>query len=220
MKSNQILMVGALALSMILSGCSATSTSEDGKDAKSTETAKKADSKKSKKEDEKKSTKEKKESSQTETNKNTTEAVEAKETSKTENVKEETQTQNSQQHTHNWVAQTQTIHHDAVYETKYVVDQPAYDEQPDWKYVDGYICDNCHQEIFTLSEAEMHVKVSAAMGSGNCKSYSAGIVRIPPGAQNPIHHDEVGHYEQVLVKDAWDETVSNGYKCSICGATK
>ena len=66
----------------------------------------------------------------------------------------------------------------------------------------------------------MHVKVSAAMGSGNCKSYSAGIVRIPPGAQNPIHHDEVGHNEQVLVKDAWDETVNKGYKCAICGATK
>lgn len=220
MKSNQILMVGALALSMILSGCSASSTSEDAKDDKTTENATKADSKKSKKEDEKKSTKEKKESSQTETNKNTAEAVEAKETSKTKNVKEETQTQNTQQHTHNWVAQTQTIHHDAVYETKYVVDQAAYDEQPDWKYVDGYICDNCHQEMFTLEEAQMHVQVSAAMGSGNCKSYSAGIVRIPPGAQNPIHHDEVGHNEQVLVKDAWDETVSNGYKCSICGATK
>ena len=220
MKSNQILMVGALALSMILSGCSASSTSEDVKDDKTTETAKRADSKKSTKEDAKKSTKEKKELSQTETNKNTAEAVETKETSNSEIKKVEVQAQNSTQHTHNWVAQTQTIHHDAVYETKYVVDQAAYDEQPDWKYVDGYICDNCHQEIFTLSEAEMHVKVSAAMGSGNCKSYSAGIVRIPPGAQNPIHHDEVGHYEQVLVKDAWDETVSNGYKCSICGATK
>lgn len=124
------------------------------------------------------------------------------------------------EHTHNWVAQTKTIHHDAVYETKYVVDQAAYDEQPDWKNVDGYICDNCHQEMFTLEEAQMHVQVSAAMGSGNCKSYHAGLVRIPPGAQNPIHHDEVGHYEQVLVQDAWDETVSNGYKCSICGATK
>lgn len=220
MKSNQILMVGALALSMILSGCSASSTSEDVKDDKTTETAKRADSKKSTKEDAKTSTKDKKESSQTETKKTTAEAVEVKETSKTENVKEEAQTQNTQQHTHNWVAQTQTVHHEAVYETRYVVDQPAYDEQPDWKYVDGYICDNCHQEIFTLSEAEMHVKVSAAMGSGNCKSYSAGIVRIPPGAQNPIHHDEVGHNEQVLVKDAWDETVNNGYKCSICGATK
>lgn len=220
MKSNQILMAGAIALSMILSGCSASSASEDVKNDKTTETAKKTDSKKSKKEDEKTSTKVKKESSQTETKKNMAEAVETKETSNSENKKAEVQAQNTQQHTHNWVAQTQTIHHDAVYETKYVVDQPAYDELPDWKYVDGYICDNCHQEIFTLSEAEMHVKVSAAMGSGNCKSYSAGIVRIPPGAQNPIHHDEVGHNEQVLVKDAWDETVSNGYKCSICGATK
>lgn len=220
MRSNQILMAGALALSMILSGCSASSTSEDVKDDKTTETAKKADSKKSTKEDSKESTKDKKELSKSEAKKNTAEAVEAKETSKTENVKEETQAQNTQQHTHNWVAQTQTIHHDAVYETKYVVDQAAYDEQPDWKDVDGYICDNCHQEMFTLEEAQMHVQVSAAMGSGKCKSYHAGIVRIPPGAQNLIHHDEVGHYEQVLVKDAWDETVSNGYKCSICGATK
>lgn len=212
MKSNQILTAGAIALSMILSGCSASSTSEDVKNDKTTKTATKADSKKS--------AKEQKESVKTETKKTTAEAVEVKETSKTENVKEETQTQNTQQHTHNWVAQTQTIHHEAVYETRYVVDQPAYDEQPDWKYVDGYICDNCHQEMFTLEEAQMHVQVSAAMGSGNCKSCSAGIVRIPPGAQNPIHHDEVGHNEQVLVKDAWDETVNNGYKCSICGATK
>lgn len=202
MKSNQILMVGALALSMILSGCSASSTSEDVKDAKTTDTAKKADSKKSTKEDAKTSTKDK------------------KETSNPEIKKVEVQTQNSQQHTHNWVAQTKTIHHDAVYETKYVVDQAAYEEQPDWKDVDGYICDNCHQEMFTLEEAQMHVQISATMGSGNCKSYHAGLVRIPPGAQNPIHHDEVGHNEQILVKDAWDETVSNGYKCSICGATK
>lgn len=220
MKSNQILMAGAIALSMILSGCSASSTSEDVKDDKTTETATKTDSKKSKKEDAKTSTKDKKESPKTETNKNTAKAVETKETSNSENKKAEVQVQNSQQHTHNWVAQTQTIHHDAVYETKYVVDQAAYDELPDWKDVDGYICDNCHQEMFTLEEAQMHVQVSAAMGSGKCKSYHAGIVRIPPGAQNLIHHDEVGHNEQVLVQDAWDETVSNGYKCSICGATK
>lgn len=60
MKSNQILMAAALALSMILSGCSASSTSEDVKDAKSTETATKTDSKKSTKEDAKTSTKDKK----------------------------------------------------------------------------------------------------------------------------------------------------------------
>lgn len=220
MKSNQILMAGAIALSMILSGCSASSTSEDVKDAKTTETATKTDSKKTTKEDSKKTTKDKKESSQIETNKNTAKAVETKETSNSENKKVEVQTQNSQQHTHNWVAQTKKIHHEAVYETKYVVDQPAYDEQPDWKDVDGYICDNCHQEMFTLEEAQMHVQISASMGSGKCKSYHAGIVRIPPGAQNLIHHDEVGHNEQVLVQDAWDETVNNGYKCSICGATK
>ena len=157
----------------------------------------------------------------TSSNKNNTSSSSSKPSSKpSNNSGSSSSSSKPAEHTHNWVAQTQTIHHDAVYETKYVVDQAAYDEQPDWKNVDGYICDNCHQEMFTLEEAQMHVQVSAAMGSGNCKSYHAGLVRIPPGAQNPIHHDEVGHYEQVLVQDAWDETVSNGYKCSICGATK
>jgi hypothetical protein len=35
-----------------------------------------------------------------------------------------------------------------------------------------------------------------------------------------VHHDEVGHYETVTDKAAYDETVTTGYKCSVCGATK
>ena len=42
MKSNQILMAGALALSMILSGCSASSTSEDVKDEQNNRNCKKS----------------------------------------------------------------------------------------------------------------------------------------------------------------------------------
>lgn len=33
-------------------------------------------------------------------------------------------------------------------------------------------------------------------------------------------YDEVGHYEKVVVKNDYDETVTTGYKCSTCGATK
>lgn len=32
-----------------------------------------------------------------------------------------------------------------------------------------------------------------------------------------IHHDAVTHIEKVLVKDAWDEVVTTGYKCTGCG---
>lgn len=35
-----------------------------------------------------------------------------------------------------------------------------------------------------------------------------------------VHHDAVGHYETVVTKEAWDEEVTTGYKCSGCGAAK
>lgn len=38
-------------------------------------------------------------------------------------------------------------------------------------------------------------------------------------AGDPIHHDEVGHYETRTVTAAYDEQVLTGYKCN-CGATR
>lgn len=35
-----------------------------------------------------------------------------------------------------------------------------------------------------------------------------------------VHHDATGHYETVVTQATWDETVTTGYKCSGCGATK
>lgn len=35
-----------------------------------------------------------------------------------------------------------------------------------------------------------------------------------------VHHDAIGHYETVVTQAAWDETVTTGYTCSGCGATK
>ena len=199
MKSNQILMAGAIALSMILSGCSATSTSEDVKDAKTTETAKKADSKKSTKEDTKTSTKDKKESPKTETNKNTAEAVETKETSNSENKKVEVQTQNSQQHTHNWVAVT---------ETRTVVDQAAYDEQvPVTEMKEHEICNQCGADLTGL-DIDAHFKNSYFNG-GNCGGFHSEWREEVTGYQT-VHHDAVTH----------TETVTTRYRCSTCGATK
>lgn len=199
MKSNQILMAGALALSMILSGCSASSTSEDVKDDKTTETATKEDSKKSTKEDSKTSTKDKKESSQTETNKNTAEAVETKETSNSENKKAEVQTQNSQQHTHDWVAVT---------ETRTVVDQPAYDEQVPITEMKAFdICNDCGAEL-NSSNIDSHVKDHMINDTGN-GGWHTEWREVVTGYQT-VHHDAVTH----------TETVTTGYRCSTCGATK
>ena len=199
MKSNKIFMAGALALSMILSGCSASSTSEDVKDDKTIETAKEADSKKSTKEDSKTSTKDKKESSQTETNKNTAEAVETKEASNSENKKVEVQTQNTQQHTHDWVAVT---------ETRTVVDQPAYDEQvPVTEMKEHEICNQCGADLTGL-DIDAHFKNSYFNG-GNCGGFHSEWREEVTGYQT-VHHDAVTH----------TETVTTGYRCSTCGATK
>ena len=35
-----------------------------------------------------------------------------------------------------------------------------------------------------------------------------------------VHHEATGHYETVVTQAAWDETITTGYKCSGCGATK
>lgn len=35
-----------------------------------------------------------------------------------------------------------------------------------------------------------------------------------------VHHEATGHYETVVTQAAWDETVTTGYTCSSCGATK
>ena len=195
MKSNQILMAGALALSMILSGCSAMSTSEDVKDVKTTDTAKKADSKKSTKEDAKTSTKDKKESPKTETNKNTAEAVGTKEASNSENKKVEVQTQNSQQHTHNWVAVT---------ETRTVVDQPAYDEQVPVTEM-REICVGNQSGLQISGDPNEYLLNNSNGDSGWHSEWREEVT----GYQT-VHHDAVTH----------TETVTTGYKCSTCGATK
>lgn len=106
-------------------------------------------------------------------------------------------------HKHNWVAQTKTVHHDAVTEQVYVVDQAAYDD-PIYEWRE--ICNNCGADI--TNDPGIH---SAEFGH----SYSSKPVQV--GA---THHDEVGHYETKTVSEAWDETVTTGYTCSGCGASK
>lgn len=98
-------------------------------------------------------------------------------------------------HTHSWQPQYTTVHHDAVYEQKYVVDQAAWSEERS-------ICNQCGADI--TGNYIAHFKASPS-----CSGYHSEI----------INHPEQGHYENVQVSAAWDEQVLTGYKCS-CGATK
>lgn len=104
--------------------------------------------------------------------------------------------QETASHQHNWVVQTKTIHHDAQYRTVH--------HDAVVKYVS--ICNNCGADI-TGNEAA-HIKNSLLNG-GNCGS-----------CHEESRTVQAAYEEQVQVSAAWDETVTTGYKCSGCGATK
>ena len=117
--------------------------------------------------------------------------------------------QSKPQHTHTWVAKTKSVYHEATghYENKWVQDSAAWDEPT---YEERYVCYKCGK----VMTADMDPVVHVAECGG-----SYGVESIQTGT---IHHEATGHNEQKWVQDsaAWTETVTTGYKCSGCGATK
>lgn len=109
-------------------------------------------------------------------------------------------------HQHNWVAQTKTVHHDAQYKT---VHHGVVTEE-------HYICNQCGADI--TSDPWGHIN-NSLMNGGNCGSYHSTYVIVKQGYHETVT-DQAAYDEQVQVRDAWDETVTTGYKCSSCGATK
>ena len=121
---------------------------------------------------------------------------------------------NESNHTHDWVAQYKTVHHEAEYTTKYVVDTPAYDEQIPQTEMKEYHVAYPSGTVIVGDPNEYLLKND--IGDVSWKSeWREEVV-----GHTTVHHDEVGHNEQVLVKDAYDEQVLTGYKCKTCGKTK
>lgn len=118
-------------------------------------------------------------------------------------------------HQHNWVAQTKTVHHDAQYKTVH------YDAQYKTVHHDAVtktvnICSQCGQDI-TGNEAA-HFK-AAALSGGNCQSCHSETRTVQAAYDEQVKVSDA-YDEQVQVSAAWEETVTTGYKCSSCGATK
>ena len=111
-----------------------------------------------------------------------------------------TTTSEADQHTHQWVQQTETVHHEASghYETKIV--QEAY-EEPVYEY--HVFCDTCGADVNTSA-----LEHKAIHDNGFTSK------KIQTGS---IHHDAVT--QEVWVEEpAYDEVVTRGYVCSVCGA--
>ena len=99
------------------------------------------------------------------------------------------------------------------------MDQEAYDEQkPNYKYESHNICNECGEDFHGWTEDEITVHDKKHVLNGDKHSgYHSEMVKVLIGYET-IHHDEIGHNEQVLVKEAYDETISKGFKkCSECG---
>ena len=126
------------------------------------------------------------------------------------------------EHKHNYnIPITKTVHHDAVtkvvhhdavtrQETYTVVDKEAYDEPV---YETHVVCKVCGQDFGKGSEASLNAGDHSAI-----TGHSYHSTKVQAGTK---HHDAVTHQETktVVVKQAYDETVTTGYKC-LCGATK
>ena len=118
-------------------------------------------------------------------------------------------------HQHNWVAQTKTIHHDAQYKTVHhdaVTHQVWHDPVTE----EHYICNQCGADI--TSDPWGHIDNSLLNG-GNCGGYHSSYVTVKQGYYETVT-DKAAYDEQVQLSAAWNETVTTGYKCSSCGATK
>lgn len=105
-------------------------------------------------------------------------------------------------HTHNWVPVTTTVHHDAVYKTVH--------HDAVYQTVTTIICNSCGATFSTQAQAEAHMDETMLSGdmSHTWRSQTTNV------------KVKDAYDEQVLVSGAWDETVTTGYKCSTCGATK
>ena len=136
----------------------------------------------------------------TSSNKNNSSSSSSKPSSKPSNNSNSSNSNSSKpaEHTHDWVAVT---------ETRTVVDQAAYDEQvPITEMVAWEKCDNCGADI--TADPSGHNKAEMLAGTGKY-GWHTEWKEVVTGYQT-VHHDAVTH----------TETVTTGYRCSTCGATK
>ena len=121
-------------------------------------------------------------------------------------------------HVHKWVPITQQITHpeegywaDELVSGAWTEEIPVYEERA------RDICNGCGLDItgFHLQHAEEQLLA----GNIACGAYHTEYRQFQVGT-NTIHHDAIYSKKWIVSSPAWVETVTTGYKCSDCGATK
>ena len=216
MKTKQILTAGAIALSMILTGCSASSTgtkdeTEVKQEEKKEETAKADSSNKSNTSESKKDNTAS--TTNTSSNKNNT----GSSSKPSNNNSSNSNNSKPAEHTHNWVAQYKTVTVPEKGHNEQVLVQAAYDEQvPITEMQEFSICNQCGADITGNTTAHMK---NSYLNGGNCSGYHSEWREVVTGYQT-VHHDAVYETRYVVDSPATTKQELTGYKCSGCGKTK
>ena len=119
-------------------------------------------------------------------------------------------------HTHNWVAITQQIHHDEEGHWEEYVVTPAWTEEvPIYEEQAREICNGCGADI----TADPYTHNENHMLNGEPGGWTTEYKKVQVGT-NKVEHPAVTDKKWIVDKAAWTETVTTGYKCNGCGATK
>lgn len=117
-----------------------------------------------------------------------------------------------QAHQHSWTPITKTVHHEAQYKT--VHHDPQYKTVHHPAVTKGImVCKDCGKEGIDSSHLDWE------LDRGNNGSYYTKTVTVSNAYDEQVLVS-AAYDEQILVSAAYDETVTTGYKCSGCGATK
>ena len=150
-------------------------------------------------------------------------------------------TEPSTEHQHTWIPVTETVHHEAVYQTIHheemteriwIEDKPAWDETYENTYIVAIhaFCRGCGMDLneagMTDEEHDAH-DLQHILNGEDSGYYEAPIYET---VTETIYHEAEGHYEErvvreafdesVLVSEAWNEEVITGYVCGECGEVK
>lgn len=116
--------------------------------------------------------------------------------------------QDKEEHKHNWEKITAVVHHDAVTHTEQVLVRDAWVEYTPTKF-------RCQCGVLFDTEGELNAHQKSYIKQGDYAHSSSSTV-----SGDRIDHPAEYETRTVVDKEAYDETVVTGYKCTICGATK